>query len=44
MTNMAKQKLKTDNLITLAKAFCEQESKTPNNDLFGVTDGKAVGN
>jgi len=26
-----------------AKQFCEQESKTPNKELFGVTDGKVVG-
>jgi hypothetical protein len=36
-------KLKIENLISLAKQFCEQESKTPNSELFGVTDGKAVG-
>jgi hypothetical protein len=30
-------------LIALAKDFCEQESQTPNSELFGVTDGKAVG-
>ena len=40
---MQKQKLTIKNLITLAKQFCEQESKTPNSELFGVTDGKAVG-
>jgi len=40
---MAKQKLTVKNLITCAKQFCEQESKTPNSELFGVTDGKAVG-
>jgi len=40
---MAKQKLTIKNLTTLAKQFCEQESKTPNSELFGVTDGKAVG-
>ena len=40
---MTKQKLTIKNLIILAKEFCEQESKTPNNELFGVTDGKAVG-
>jgi len=40
---MTKQKLTIKNLITLAKEFCEQESKTPNSELFGVTDGKAVG-
>jgi hypothetical protein len=40
---MAKQPLTISNLISLAKSFCEQESKTPNSELFGVTDGKAVG-
>jgi len=40
---MTKQKLTIKNLITLAKQFCEQESVTPNSELFGVTDGKAVG-
>jgi hypothetical protein len=36
-------KLKIENLISCAKQFCEQESQTPNSELFGVTDGKAVG-
>ncbi len=40
---MSKQKLTIKNLITLAKQFCEQESQLPNSELFGVTDGKAVG-
>jgi len=40
---MIKQKLTIKNLITFAKEFCEQESKIPNSELFGVTDGKAVG-
>jgi len=40
---MAKNKFTVKNLITLAKQFCEQESQTPNSELFGVTDGKAVG-
>ena len=40
---MAKQQLTIKNLLTLAKQFCEQESKTPCSELFGVTDGKAVG-
>jgi len=30
-------------LIKEAKAFCERESNFDNKDLFGVTDGKAVG-
>jgi len=25
------------------KSFCIQESQKPNRELFGVTDGKAVG-
>ena len=30
-------------LLVEARAFCIAESKKPNKDLFGVTDGKAVG-
>lgn len=30
-------------MIKEAKAFCERESNFDNKDLFGVTDGKAVG-
>ena len=40
---MAKQPFTIKHLIICAKQFCEQESKTPNKELFGVTDGKAVG-
>ena len=40
---MTKQKLTIKNLITCATIFCEQESNTPSSELFGVTDGKAVG-
>ncbi|MDR2854374.1 MAG: restriction endonuclease, partial [Prevotellaceae bacterium] len=40
---MSKHPLTIPNLISCAKSFCEQESKTPNSELFGVTDGKAVG-
>ncbi|MDR0546162.1 MAG: restriction endonuclease [Dysgonamonadaceae bacterium] len=40
---MSKQSLKISNLITLARQFCEQESQTPNSEIFGITDGKAVG-
>ncbi|MCL2141730.1 MAG: hypothetical protein FWH46_02460 [Methanimicrococcus sp.] len=40
---MIKQTLTIKNLIICAKEFCEQESKTPNKELFGITDGKAVG-
>lgn len=38
-----KKKLTIQDLISGAKAFCEQESKFDNEELFGVTDGKAVG-
>ncbi len=38
-----KQKLTIDFLVRKAKAFCERESKYDNPDLFGITDGKAVG-
>lgn len=38
-----KPKLTIDALIKEAKAFCERESNFDNKDLFGVTDGKAVG-
>lgn len=40
---MTKLPLTIEKLISLAKSFCEQESKMPNSELFGVTDGKAVG-
>jgi hypothetical protein len=40
---MQKTPLTIKSLISLAKDFCEQESKIPNTELFGVTDGKAVG-
>lgn len=38
-----KQKLTIDILIKEAKAFCEAESRFDNPNLFGITDGKAVG-
>jgi len=38
-----KKKLTIDDLIAEAKNFCEEESKFDNKELFGVTDGKAVG-
>jgi len=38
-----KQKLTIDILVKEAKAFCKKESKFDNPDLFGITDGKAVG-
>lgn len=38
-----KQKLTIDILIKEAKVFCEVESSFDNPDLFGITDGKAVG-
>ncbi|RLD90721.1 MAG: restriction endonuclease [Bacteroidetes bacterium] len=40
---MSKKKLTIKELINSAKEFCEQETKFANKDLFGVTDGKAVG-
>ena len=38
-----KKVMTIENLIAEAKTFCEKESKFNNKDLFGVTDGKAVG-
>ncbi len=38
-----KQKLTIKTLINAAKEFCNAESKFKNEELFGVTDGKAVG-
>lgn len=38
-----KAKLTVEKLIEEAKLFCEQESKFDNAELYGVTDGKAVG-
>ncbi|MBI4546366.1 MAG: restriction endonuclease [Ignavibacteriae bacterium] len=38
-----KQNLTVQDLIAEAKAFCEKESQFDNKELFGVTDGKAVG-
>ena len=38
-----KPKLTIETLMEEAKAFCERESAYDNKDLFGVTDGKAVG-
>ena len=38
-----KEKLTVEKLIEEAKIFCDQESKYENADLYGVTDGKAVG-
>jgi hypothetical protein len=40
---MKKQTLTIKSLIACARVFCKQESKIPNKELFGVTDGKAVG-
>jgi len=37
------QKLSIEILVKEAKAFCEKESEYDNPDLFGITDGKAVG-
>jgi hypothetical protein len=38
-----KKSLKIEDVIIEAKIFCVAQSKTPNKELFGVTDGKAVG-
>lgn len=38
-----KQTLNIKKLIATAKLFCKEESVYTNKDLFGVTDGKAVG-
>jgi hypothetical protein len=38
-----KPKLTIEALIRESQAFCERESSYDNKDLFGVTDGKAVG-
>lgn len=38
-----KLKLTIETLIKEAEAFCERESNFGNKELFGVTDGKAVG-
>ena len=38
-----KPKLTVDRLIKEAQEFCVSESKRKNKELFGVTDGKAVG-
>ncbi len=40
---MSKKELTIKDLINSANAFCEKETKYKNKELFGVTDGKAVG-
>ncbi|WP_457610670.1 type II restriction-modification system restriction endonuclease [Lutibacter sp.] len=40
---MSKKELTIKDLISSANAFCEKETKCKNKELFGVTDGKAVG-
>ncbi len=40
---MSKKKLTIERLISAADNFCKLESKFENKDLFGITDGKAVG-
>jgi hypothetical protein len=40
---MSKKELTIKDLISSANTFCEQETKYENKELFGVTDGKAVG-
>ena len=38
-----KQNLTIESVIIEAKTFCIAQSKTPNKELYGVTDGKAIG-
>jgi hypothetical protein len=38
-----KKKLTIQELIETARQFCDNESKYHNKDLYGITDGKAVG-
>ncbi len=38
-----KKKLEISHLIELAKDFCIKEAQYKNTELYGVTDGKAVG-
>jgi hypothetical protein len=40
---MNKEKLTIEKLIEEAKVFCIEQSKVQHKELFGVTDGKAVG-
>lgn len=40
---MSKKILTIKDLISSANKFCKQETKYENKELFGVTDGKAVG-
>ena len=40
---MGKKELTIKDLISSASEFCEKETKYKNKELFGVTDGKAVG-
>jgi len=40
---MSAKKLTRDALVLVAKAFCLDQSKASHPELFGVTDGKAVG-
>jgi len=40
---MSKKNLTIKDLISSAKEFCKQETKYENKELFGITDGKAVG-
>jgi len=38
-----KKKLTKENLIKEAQLFCVEQSKFQHKELYGVTDGKAVG-
>ena len=37
------KKLTRETLVSVAKTFCLDQSKIAHTELFGVTDGKAVG-
>lgn len=38
-----KERLTVEALIREAKSFCDLMDKKPLSDLFGITDGKAIG-
>jgi len=43
MGTISKKKLTLESLEQAARAFCAQESLRPRAELYGVTDGKAIG-
>ena len=40
---MQKSQLTIEKMLEEAESFCREESSFANSELFGVTDGKAVG-